>query len=358
MPRNWASSDRNRSQATPGVRRVHRVEIRDENGSSLLTLPDDVPRLEKEIDRLRQTGRIVAMVVIDPIGAFLGEATDTHRDASVRRALAPLAAMCERLDLVVVVVAHLTKDHSARLINRVSGAGAFVNAARSVLVLARDPGDPRGEQGSDRVLLHVATNWGRYADTLAWRVESRQVTLDDDSSSEVGYLSYKGTSSVDVEDVQRGADENGTDAEEAIAAALATGARPSRDVKAEVCESLGCSKRTVERASTRMMDRGELAKEQGGFPRTTTWSLIGTDTGRKSVATRGDGLGVATERSDIATAVSKPSGDSGGTSTSDVASVAEHELVDALRDAFDAEELAALPEHAVALEFWERHGAG
>ena len=31
--------------------------------------------------------------------------------------------------------------------------------ARSVLALARDPNDPDGEQGTERVLVHVGSNW-------------------------------------------------------------------------------------------------------------------------------------------------------------------------------------------------------
>ena len=48
----------------------------------------------------------------------------THRDASVRRALAPLAALADTLDLVVLVVAHLTKDESSTRVHRVTGSGA------------------------------------------------------------------------------------------------------------------------------------------------------------------------------------------------------------------------------------------
>ena len=90
--------------------RVYRIRVVEEEGEPMLTLPDDLPLLEAEVERLRAAGRVVGMIVIDPIGAFLSAATDTHRDSSVRRALAPLAAMADRLDLVVLVVAHLTKD--------------------------------------------------------------------------------------------------------------------------------------------------------------------------------------------------------------------------------------------------------
>ena len=262
--------------------RVHRLSVKDEEGESLLTLPDDVPLLEKEVLRLREQGRAVGMIVVDPIGAFLSSATDTHRDASVRRALAPLAALADKLDLVVLVVAHLTKGESSRLINRVSGAGAFVNAARSVLVLAPSPDDPEGEQGSERVLVHVRGNWGKVAPTLAVRVEELKVDLDDGTRTDIGYLLITGETDIGVDDLQRGGDENGaSDVEEAIVAALPNGSRPSRDVKAEVAAELDCSRKTVERAGVRMAKREPaelIIVPKEGFQGTTKWALPKGDT--------------------------------------------------------------------------------
>jgi hypothetical protein len=282
----WASVVKPRLIAHGAVlERVHRIRVLDNESESTLTLPDDVALLEVQIEQLRAEGRTVGMIVIDPIGAFLSSATDTHRDASVRRALAPLAALAERLDLVVAVVAHLTKDESTRLINRVSGAGAFVNAARSVLILARSPDDPEGEQGSERVLVHVGSNWGRYAPSLAARVEAREVDLDDGTQTSVGHLQISGESDIGVEDLQRGRDETGgTDVEEAICAALVDGPKPSREVKVQVVAELGCGKRTVERAAERTNERGELIISSGGFPRTTTWALRSRATNEQAVA--------------------------------------------------------------------------
>jgi hypothetical protein len=88
---------------------------------------------------------------------------DSHRDAQVRRALAPLSKMAERLDIAAVTVARLTKDETKRLIQRVSGSGGFVDSARSVLAFVRDPDDPESEQGNQRILVHVAANWARLA---------------------------------------------------------------------------------------------------------------------------------------------------------------------------------------------------
>jgi hypothetical protein len=155
----------------------------------------------------------------------------------------------------------------------VSGSGAFVNAARSVLAYARDPADPQGEQGAERVLVHVASNWGRYAPSLGVKIEPRLVDVDDGSRADVGYFKVTGEVDVGVDDLQRGPEENGSDCEEAIGVALAGGARPSREIKAEVAAELGCSRKTVERAGVRLSERGELTIESEGFPRTTKWGL-------------------------------------------------------------------------------------
>jgi KaiC/GvpD/RAD55 family RecA-like ATPase len=272
----WRSIVKNRLMAHgAALERVHRVEVHDADGPSLLTLPDDVDRLEVAILRLREAGRIVALVVVDPIGAFVPSSANTHADAPVRRILAPLANMADRQDVAVTVVAHLTKDESTRLISRVSGSGAFVNAARSVLTMVRDPEDTDGEQGMRRLIVHVATNWGKYAPTLAAHVEEREVDTDDGDRAGVGYLIIDGESATTVDDVQRGPDQDdGDDCEEAIGSALTKGARPSREVKAQVKAELGCSDATIKRAAKRMADRDELAITKCGFPATTTWTLL------------------------------------------------------------------------------------
>ena len=288
--------------------RVHCLKVRDDDGEVLLTLPDDVSLIEDAVERLRVAGRVVALLVIDPISAFLSEQTDSHKDASVRRAISPLAGMAERQDLAVIVVAHLTKDESKRLISRVSGSGAFVNAARSVLGYARDPADADGEQGSERVLVHVASNWGRYAPSLGVTIESRLVNVDDGSRADVGYFKITGEVEVGVEDLQRGADEHGSDCEEEIGQALKDGSRPSSEVKAAVAAALGCSRKTVERAGMRLAAQGELTVQSDGFPRRTIWSLGSEDA---AVGTSPDTPSVPTEGSRIPERDSSPSGDSG-----------------------------------------------
>jgi hypothetical protein len=191
-----------------------------------------------------------------------------------------------------------------------------------VLAFARDPDDRNGEQGHERALVHVATNWGNYAPSLALRIEPRTVVVDDGSAAEVGYLAVKGETSISVEDLQRGPDEHGSDCEEQLGAALAAGPRPSSDVKGEVAKEIGCSRKTVERAAMRMRRRGELAVTQGGFPRTTIWALPSGDTGPEairscedrpieSVRTRPNAVHVPTGGGEVSTDIPLFSGDCG-----------------------------------------------
>ena len=50
------------------------------------------------------------LIIIDPIGSFLGGKVDAHRDNEVRGVLAPLAKLAERSGAGVVVVAHRRKS--------------------------------------------------------------------------------------------------------------------------------------------------------------------------------------------------------------------------------------------------------
>ena len=148
--------------------------------------------------------------------------------------------MAERCGIAVPIVMHLTKDESKRLLSRVSGAGAFVNAARSVLGVVRHPDDPDGEQGHERVLIHVASNWGRYAPSLGFEIESRNVVVDDGSTADVGFLKITGEVDIGIEDVQRGADDDRVSTVDAITTNSPTGRRirasrsrrPSRNASA------------------------------------------------------------------------------------------------------------------------------
>ena len=73
---------------------LHRVHyMKPEPGQPGVTLPDDIDAIGDHLKYYAALGKPVALLVIDPIGAFLDGGIDSHRDASVRHALAPLAEL-------------------------------------------------------------------------------------------------------------------------------------------------------------------------------------------------------------------------------------------------------------------------
>ena len=227
--------------------RVHRLSAEDGDGETLLTLPDDVVDLERCCNALAHDGRPVALVVVDPVAAFIGGSVDSHKDASVRRVLAPLAALAERQQLAAVAVAHLNKDTAGKLLGRVGGSVAFGAAPRSVLAFARHPDDPDGEQGAERVIVMAKSNHGRYAPSLAARIEGYEVL----EVGSVSKLVITGECDVGADDLRPQTADDHEERDEAadwLAGELADGEwHEAREIKARAKDA-GHKTRTLQRA--------------------------------------------------------------------------------------------------------------
>jgi RecA-family ATPase len=88
-------------------------------------IPYDIPRLERAI---KQVG--AALVVIDPIMAFLSGDVNSNRDQDVRRALTPLKQMAERTGVAVILVRHLNKMPGGNPLYRGGGSIGIIGAFR------------------------------------------------------------------------------------------------------------------------------------------------------------------------------------------------------------------------------------
>src|SRR5579859_6662641 len=135
-----------------------------------ILLPDDLGLLRQLV--LAERARLV---VIDPLSAHLSASVNSWKDQEPRRALAPLHRLADEAAAAVVVVAHLNKGPGTDPLQRLGGSIGLPAAARSVLLLAHDPGDPDGEGGSRRVLAQAKSNFSVMAPALGFEIES--VTL-------------------------------------------------------------------------------------------------------------------------------------------------------------------------------------
>jgi RecA-family ATPase len=119
--------------------------------SRTFSLADDLQALEAKLAELGN----VAVVVIDPISAYLGD-TDSHKNSDVRGLLAPLSELAARHNVAIIGVSHMSKAVGAKALMRVNGSLAFVAAARAAYVVVSDSTDRRR-----RLFLPMKTTWGR-----------------------------------------------------------------------------------------------------------------------------------------------------------------------------------------------------
>ena len=134
--------------------------------------------LQRDIDKLEETALKVqaSLISIDPVSAYMGSPgkIDTHRNTDVRAVLAPLAVMAERIRCAVVLVSHLTKTGPAEALQRVTGSGAFIAAARGGFMVERD--ESNGAAPGRRLMLPIKTNLSAEGNLgLAYRIGTRDL---------------------------------------------------------------------------------------------------------------------------------------------------------------------------------------
>ncbi len=108
----------------------------------------DVANLELALKELPDC----RLIVVDPIGSFLGGKTDAHRDNEVRSILAPVAKLAEKYGPAVLVVAHTRKSAGSFADDLALGSRAFTGIARAVWHVTRD------SNSKDRRLLLPGKN--------------------------------------------------------------------------------------------------------------------------------------------------------------------------------------------------------
>ena len=247
---------------------VYAVRLTDETAGDGLALPRDIGELDALIV---ETG--AQLVVIDPVVAYLDAGIDSHKDASVRQALAPLARVAAERGCAVLAVMHVNKATGSDWYRRLSGSGGFGGAARSVLLFGRDPDDEDGERGTGRLLAHAKCNVGELAPSQRWRVapillpaagldpETRTARLELVGESDHGYRALLATEDPD-ERLPR------DEAEEFLAAELADGPRPTKDIQ-RAARDAGIAPRTLERARQRL----GVKSEREGFGQGAHYNL-------------------------------------------------------------------------------------
>ncbi len=131
------------------------------------SLGEDIDLLEKTLE----TEKNIALIVIDPITAFLGEKIDSHVNAEVRGLLSRLSKVANKSKTAVLVVTHLNKSTGGNPINKITGSLAFAAAARAVYMVIKDEQDDQR-----RLFLTVKNNLAEDKSGYAFKVEGAEIT--------------------------------------------------------------------------------------------------------------------------------------------------------------------------------------
>ncbi len=257
------------------LRTVRRNE-RGENREVPFTLAD-VGVLEQALRGLPNC----RLIIIDPIGSFLGGATDAHRDNEVRAVLAPVAAIAERHGAAVLVVAHRRKAAGTVADDLALGSRAFTGIARAVWHLARDPQDKL-----KRLLLAGKANLAAEQDGLAFRIRGEPPAI----VWEPGRVSVTAN---EILAAENGAQRPGPEPEARLAAVawlrerLAAGPVDAALIKTEAREG-GFGWRTIHRAADTLRVRRWKNRFAGGW----LWALCDLAPKVPSSPTKDDYLGI------------------------------------------------------------------
>ena len=229
-----------------------------------LCLADDIDKLSAELEKIPDA----ALVVIDPISAYLGE-LDSHRDASVRGVLAPLAALAAERRVAVLAIAHLNKNAYADALTRVTGSLAFVAAARCAWLVGKDRDD-----AARRLFVPLKNNLGADGTGLAFEIRPATVRTEAGELSTISLLWFDGeitTTAAEILAAGGSAHERGealTGAAAFLSELLAEGPVSSEEVKRQ-SNAASLSWATVRRVKEAL----KISVRKCGFAGGWEWSL-------------------------------------------------------------------------------------
>jgi AAA domain len=215
--------------------------------------------VESDLGTLAQVLRAFrpGLVVVDPLVAFLGRATDIYRANEVRSVLAPLIKLIEQHCCALLAVRHLNKAKQGRTIYAGQGSIDFTAAARSVLLAGS-----AAEDGTAHALVHIKSNLAPHGPTLGYRL--------------LPAFRWEGTSRLTAGDLlAAAAPADEASAEDEARAFLRSALGGSEPLPARLvlhaAREAGISQRTLKRAKRR---EGVRATRQGfGAGSTWLWSL-------------------------------------------------------------------------------------
>jgi AAA domain len=212
-----------------------------------------IQQLEAQVSKLKP-----ALIVIDPLFAFVGGKTDIYRDNEARKVTTPLAELAQNHGCAIVAVRHLTKQQQ-KAIYAGGGSMAFIGAARSALLFGHDANNPQ-KCGFVRAKCNLAPK----GDAIGYRIER--------TADERGRFEWTGKSDLTAEKILATPNMNGSgeqtatlEARDFLREMLRSGRATAEEIYREA-KSAGIAEITLRRAkrALKVRARRESKGNNGG----------------------------------------------------------------------------------------------
>lgn len=200
-----------------------------------------------------------ALVILDPLVAYLGAKIDLHRANETRAIMSQLAHIAEKYNVAILAIRHLTKGGAARPIYRGLGSIDITASCRSVLLAGCDPETPQ-----NRGLVQIKSNLAPMGDAIGFELRDSSFYWTGECGLTAGQiLAIEDTETTSVLD----------EAIEFLNDELVDGPVPASQIFNDARDA-GLSKITVKRAKAKLgivtRRQGETGKRGGGR---FTWEL-------------------------------------------------------------------------------------
>ncbi|MGR3703792.1 MAG: bifunctional DNA primase/polymerase [Paracoccaceae bacterium] len=117
--------------------------------------------------RLELASNTPALVVIDPIIAFMKEGADGNKATETMHFMVQIDQLAREFDTAILIVRHLRKARADHAMHQGIGSISISARVRSGLILAPHPGNPR-----KRAVAHAKSNYSEPGPTIVFEMES------------------------------------------------------------------------------------------------------------------------------------------------------------------------------------------
>ena len=148
---------------SPNYRNIYNIE----EESSAIQLKD-TKRIEEALRELNP-----ALIIFDPIQAYLGAEVDMNRANAIRPIMARIGILAEKYACTFLFIMHNTKMKQASALNASLGSIDIPGVSRSMLMLDINPQNP-----NQLILCHTKSSLSRHGKSIVFHLEDGNIVFD------------------------------------------------------------------------------------------------------------------------------------------------------------------------------------